>query len=93
MNRALMQFRRGKNNYGRTKLWANGQLDLTAACLHAFESLGQIGQTDFLGHEIVGRDVAAPNGFERIAKESRGMVKGRNQFYFGLGNGGALDFH
>jgi hypothetical protein len=41
MNRALMQFRRGNNNYGRTKLlWPNGELDLAAARLHAFKGLG-----------------------------------------------------
>jgi hypothetical protein len=93
MNRILMQFPRGNNNYGRSKLRPDGELDLATACLHAFESLGQIGQTDFLGHEIVRGDVTAPNGFERIAKESRSMVKGRNQFYFRVVNGGGLDFH
>ena len=89
-----MQFRRGKNNYGRTKLlWPDGELDLATACLHAFKGLRQISQTDFLGHEIVGRNVAASNGFERIAKESWSMVKGRNQFNFRIVNGGGLDFH
>jgi hypothetical protein len=92
MNRCLMQFRRGNNNYGRTKLWPDGQLDLAAARLHAFEGLRQIRQADFLGHEIVRGDVTAANCFERIANESRGMMKGRNQFNFRIVNFRGLYF-
>ena len=89
-----MQLRRGNNNYGRTKLlWPDGELDLATACLHAFEGLRQIGQTDFLGHEIVGRYVAPANGFECIARESWSMVKRRNQFNFRIVYGSRLDFH
>ncbi len=75
------------------RLRPDGQLDLAAARLHALEGLRQIFEANFLGDEIVGGNVAAPNGFERFANESRSVVKRRNQFDFRIVNCRRLDFH
>src|SRR5450755_4119707 len=71
----------------------DGQLDLAAVGLHAFECPGQIGQANFFGDEVGGGNVAAADSFESVANKSRGVVERRNQLDFRIVNGGGLDFH
>src|SRR5580704_6034802 len=65
----------------------NGQLDFAAAALHAFESLRQVDQTNLFRHEVVPENIAAANGFESFADETRRVMKRRNQFDLGIVDG------
>src|SRR6267378_6636672 len=67
--------------------------DIAAARLHAFESLRQVRETNFLGDEVVRGDIAAADGFERFADKARGMVERGNQLEFRIMDGGRLNFH
>ena len=71
----------------------DGQLDFSAAALHAFEGLRQFSQSDFFCYEVLPDDIAASNGFESFADKTRRVMKGRDQFDFGIVNGGGIDRH
>jgi len=49
---------------------ADGELDFAAARFHFFEGVGKILKANLFGDEIVREDVAAANGFERLANEA-----------------------
>ena len=64
-----------------------GQFDFAAADLHALEGLRQVGQANLLRHKVVADDIAATNGFESLANESRSVVEGRNERNYGIVDG------
>src|SRR5271163_2492148 len=70
---------------------ADGQLNFAAAAFHALEGLRQVGQANFFGDKIVSHDVAAANGFERFANETRRVMKRRDQLDLGIVNGGGVN--
>src|SRR4029077_19503398 len=73
--------------------WADGELDFAAARFHFFEGMGEIGETDLFGYEVVSQDVAAANGFERFANEPRRVMERGDELDLRIENGGGLDFH
>ena len=79
MKKADYSSKNGPRNDTQIGMWAqlrtDGDFDFAAAGFHAFESLWQISKADLFGDEIVSRDIAALDGFERFADEARGVVE------------------
>src|SRR5690349_4831330 len=73
--------------------WADGELDFSAAGFHAFEGMGQVGESNFLSDEIMRGNIAAADGFERFADETRGVMERRNYPDFGIVDGRGIDFN
>ena len=54
--------------------------------------MGEFIEADFFGDEVVGQDIAAPDGFEGFADEAGGVVKRGDDLDFGVVDFGRLDF-
>src|SRR6202047_3648772 len=72
---------------------ADGELDFAAARFHFFEGVREILKANLLGDEVVGENVAAANGFERLAHEARRVMERGDELYLRIVNYGRLDLH
>src|SRR5260370_3408206 len=72
---------------------ADGELDFAAARFHFFEGVREILKANLFGDEIVGEDVAAANGFERLANEAGRVMERGDELDLRIVNRGWLDFH
>src|SRR6266403_2383691 len=73
--------------------WADGELDFAAARFHFFEGVREIREANLFGYEVVSQDIAAANGFERFANETRRVMERGDKLDLRIVDGGRLDFH
>src|ERR1700738_4646441 len=72
---------------------ADGELDFAAARFHFFEGVREILETNLLSDEVVREDVAAANGFERLANEARRVMERGDELDLRIVNRGRVDIH
>src|SRR5579859_6602309 len=72
---------------------ADSQLDFPAAAFHPFECLRELGQANFLCHEIVADYIPASDGFEGLTNKSWSVMERRNELDLRIMYGGRIDGH
>jgi len=69
------------------------ELDFAAARFHFFEGVREIREANLFGYKVVSEDIAAANGFERFANETRRVMERGDELDLRIMDGGGLDFH